>query len=115
MSTKSSIKGTEQFMAPELHGFRSGQSSHSSAVDLNPYVADMWSLGEITFQMLTKSRTFENTWKLLQYAQDHESAPFPLERLTAFNVTSEGQNFITSMMVAVPDRRLTADQACAHA
>ncbi|OCK79105.1 WD40 repeat-like protein [Lepidopterella palustris CBS 459.81] len=98
----STVKGTLGFMAPELHD--------SAPVD--PYAADMWSFGEITFLMLTKQKTFQNTTLLIRYGQNLH--PFPWSALDNHNISSWGKDFISSVMLPAPEKRLTTVEALRH-
>jgi serine/threonine protein kinase len=99
------MKGTLQFMAPELLGLTTTYST-------NPYAADMWSLGEIAFQMLTQQPSFPQLSQLILYVQG--SQPFPSTLLARYGVSNGGQNFISSTMLQSPDNRLNAIQAWNH-
>lgn len=107
----STVKGTPQFMAPELLGLATLSPSLSSE-STNQCAADMWSLGEIVFQMLTKKPAFPQRSQLILYIQG--SHPFPNFLLTQCGVSSCGQDFILSAMQLSPDSRLKALQACNH-
>jgi serine/threonine protein kinase len=58
LGTPSIVRGTPQFMVPELREFTAAHSTSHGSASTNPYAADMWSLGEIAFQMLTKQPAF---------------------------------------------------------
>ncbi|OCL14751.1 kinase-like protein, partial [Glonium stellatum] len=106
----STLKGTVGFIAPELYGFTGRRGSIPSTQ--NPSAADMWSLGEITFQMLTKTPTFKDLDSLSGFARGRRS--FPSNILETRKVSDYGQNFIISVMKPSPNDRLTAEQALAH-
>ncbi|KIX02554.1 uncharacterized protein Z518_08495 [Rhinocladiella mackenziei CBS 650.93] len=97
------LKGTLGFIAPELHGFTPLGT---------PFAADMWSLGEISFQLITKEPVFKNTADFATYAL--QGQPFPSVDLLTHNVSAAGQNFMSSLMVPTPEKRLTAEQALKH-
>jgi WD40 repeat protein len=97
------LKGTLGFIAPELHGF-TPLGTH--------FAPDMWSLGEISFQLLTKQPVFKSVALFATYAIQGQT--FPSADLLAYNVSSVGQNFISSLMVPTPEKRLTAEQALTH-
>jgi serine/threonine protein kinase len=105
------LRGTLGFIAPELHGFFPGNGGQ----DLNPknpYAADMWSLGEIAFQLLVKKQTFANLGFLYAYVQNTQS--FPSEMLIAQGCKTSCQDFIKLLMKPASRDRLTADQALSH-
>jgi WD40 repeat protein len=72
----------------------------------------MWSLGEITFRLITKQPVFKNNGLLARYAM--QSDPFPSADLLTHNVSTSGRDFISSLMVALPGMRLTAEAALKH-
>jgi WD40 repeat protein len=72
----------------------------------------MWSLGEISFQLMTKQPVFKSIGLLARYATQNHS--FPSTDLLAHNVSTPGQNFISSLMVPAPEKRLTAEAARRH-
>jgi len=95
-------------MAPELLGLPTSDSLAST----NPYAADIWSLGEIAFQMLTKQPAFPQLFQLVLYVQG--SQPFPNALLAHYGVSSCGQHFLSSAMLQSPGNRLKAIQAWNH-
>jgi serine/threonine protein kinase len=103
----STVKGTLQFMAPELIF----TTTSNEPASINGYAADMWSLGEVAYQMLTKRPAFP-LLDLLQYVQG--SRPFPSSILVQFNVSNHGQHFMSSTMLPAPDNRLNTEQAWNH-
>ena len=109
-AASSTLKGTMRYMAPELFGFvRSNEES-----DLcKGQAADMWALGEIAFQMLTKEQTFEDMSLLSSYVQS--LSIFPSAALRAHNVSEVGIDFIKSVMLPRPEDRQTAAKALLQA
>ena len=105
----STLKGTLGFLAPELHGFvKAGNESSPRSAQ----AADMWSLGETVFRMLTGEPTFKTMGLLADYVQmpDH----FPSNALLARGVRSEGCDFIKRVMMPTSGERLTAKDALLH-
>jgi WD40 repeat protein len=97
------LKGTFGFIAPELHELVPAGT---------PFAADMWALGEIAFQLMTKQPVFKSFGLMARYAtQNHQ---YPLETLLTYRISTPGQNFISSLMVATPEMRLTAEAALKH-
>jgi serine/threonine protein kinase len=104
------LKGTLRYMAPELLGFvESGEESDSR----NVQAADMWALGEIAFQMLTKEPTFKYISLLSTYVRSPDS--FPSAVLRAHDVSEAGINFINSIMQPKPEDRQTTAKALVQA
>ncbi len=109
-AASSTLKGTLRYMAPELLGFvESGGESDTR----NAQAADMWALGEIVFQMLTKEPTFKNMNLLSTYIRSPEG--FPSAILRDHDVSEAGINFISSIMQPKPEARQTAAQALLQA
>jgi serine/threonine protein kinase len=105
----STLKGTLGFLAPELIGFVDAVNESSS---WDAQAADMWSLGEIAFQMLTGETTFKN----MRLLSDYVNTPgnFPSHLLLTRGVSSIGRDFIKDIMMPTPEERLTAKNALLH-
>ncbi|KAF7511988.1 hypothetical protein GJ744_002701 [Endocarpon pusillum] len=99
------IKGTVTFMAPELLGYLDQRPK--SIADFK--AADMWALGEIIFQMLTGETTFQNPRELMTYCIGQRE--FPSHQLP---VTADGREFITCLMMVLPQDRMTTTQCIQH-
>jgi serine/threonine protein kinase len=97
------LKGTMGFIAPELHGFTSRETD---------YAPDIWALGEIAFQMLTKKPTFRNLGLLARYV--HDAKLFPEDDLHEQQVHDQVIDFVRSTMCALPADRFTAQQGLEH-
>jgi serine/threonine protein kinase len=95
-------------MAPELEGYL--ESVKPKTID-DFKAADMWALGEIVFQMLTGEATFGRPIELMKYCVGQQA--FPLERLSGF-ASSDGRDFLTGIMKALPQDRMTATQCIQH-
>ncbi|KAG2418965.1 hypothetical protein HFD88_002068 [Aspergillus terreus] len=96
--------GTMGYMAPETLGFTERG---------RPYAVDVWAVGEITFQLLTKKPTFKNPGLLSKYVNNLEL--FPIGVLQAARISQSGIEFILSTMHPMPDKRITAQEALHHA
>ena len=93
-----------EFMAPELF---------SGPASIDEYAADMWSVGEIAFQLLTNRPSFgKNFFLLTAYIGDAQK--FPVNVLVDRGVSGNGQEFILSAMFATPDGRLKVSQGLEH-
>ncbi|KAK1143695.1 hypothetical protein N8T08_006095 [Aspergillus melleus] len=99
----STLKGTLGYIAPELHGFVKRGS---------PYAPDLWAVGEIAFQLVTKQATFKNLGMLFKYMSDLDM--FPYDLLLAARVSESGQECIFSLMHPDPLHRATAELALQH-
>lgn len=102
----STVKGTPAFMAPELHGFKA-RNSHSDPPC--PNSVDIWALGEITHQLLTRRQAFEKIATLYSYIQGNQQ--FPVDRLLTQSISRNAISLISNMMQAVPVIRYTAELA----
>jgi serine/threonine protein kinase len=110
LGTNSTVKGTLRYMAPELLGIFNSIGPPRTRDDS---AADIWALGEITFQMLTKHATFKSDIAfLLAYVQFRES--FPANTLRAQHVSKAGIDFVKSLMRPNPEDRLPAARALHH-
>lgn len=102
--TSTTLRGTAGFIAPELYGFINAGSL---------YAPDIWSFGEIIFQMLTKKPAFKPIGQLVFYMRQPEM--FPSAALSDVGVTDLGIEFVRSLMNPKPDSRLTTKVALEHA
>jgi WD40 repeat protein len=97
------MKGTPGYIAPEVHGLTENGS---------PYAIDIWAVGEITFQMLTKQPAFKSLGLLVNYMKNAET--FPSNVLLDAQVSPLGVEFILSHMQPNPGDRITAENAILH-
>lgn len=102
------IGGTTAFMAPELLGYLDRFRPKSIA---SFKAADMWALGDIIFQMLTRETTFRNPPDLMAYCNGQRQ--FQSDRLPT-STTDEDRDFITGIMAALPQDRRTTTQCIRH-
>lgn len=98
-------RGSIGFAAPEALGFNGGQDSYTSAVD-------MWSLGAVVYIMLTSLTPFAALFEVFQYAAGQLA--FPLEPLQKLAVSTNGQDFIASLMRVNGPSRLSSADANTH-
>ncbi|EAU32565.1 predicted protein [Aspergillus terreus NIH2624] len=96
--------GTVGYMPPETLGFTERG---------RPYAVDVWAVGEVTFQLLTKKPTFKNPGLLSKYVNNLEL--FPIGVLQAARISQSGIEFILSTMHPMLDKRITAQEALHHA
>ncbi|KAF2096302.1 kinase-like protein, partial [Rhizodiscina lignyota] len=101
----STVKGTQQFMAPELLGFGS-KPGDDNKTSLYAFAADMWAFGEMIFQLTTKKPVFPKLSDLAAYASG--TLRFPEVALNQVNMSSCGRNFLLFAMSSRPQIRLSA-------
>jgi serine/threonine protein kinase len=75
------------------------------------FAPDLWVLGEIAHQLLTRERAFDDL-RLFQYLQKHDT--FPLSTLENQLVGESGKSFIVSCMTLYPKDRATSQYALQH-
>ncbi|KAI1816165.1 kinase-like domain-containing protein [Poronia punctata] len=106
-STPAELVGTHGFIAPErVPGVGPG------AVDINPFLSDIWSLGAISFFLLTGSTAFANPHDLRGYVND--TVRFPQQPLDGIGAGAAARDFIKSLMSARPGERPPAQKAESH-
>lgn len=100
--------GTPAFAAPEVLGYfqpnGTSNDSYTNAVDI-------WSLGVIVFLILTSKALFNDQRRLGQYVAG--SFPFPLNVLLANKVSSQGCDFVRSLLASKSEDRPTVKE-CLH-
>ncbi|KAK4148863.1 kinase-like domain-containing protein [Chaetomidium leptoderma] len=104
----STVKGTPQYMAPELGTYERG-----SAIQVDHRAGDMWSLGEMAHRMLTATATFSSHATLFRYMIWPDSLPF--QELAKHGSSGDVESFIRALMRPTPEHRLTSDKALEHA
>ncbi|KAK0644063.1 kinase-like domain-containing protein [Cercophora newfieldiana] len=107
-AASTTVRGTENFMAPEMRGFPFIGDPRLE----NPFAADMWSLGEIVFRALSGCATFEDPRRLLDYQQN--KAGFPINILRDNTASLEAESLVVSLMSADPPERMTAADTLRH-
>lgn len=107
----STMKGTLAFMPPENFGFvmKANRFEEDSSA---AQAADMWSCGEVIFQLLTRQPTFKDTAALVAFVQG--SQPFPISALKQNMISTACIDLLQSTMQAFPIRRMRVDQALLH-
>jgi len=108
MEMLSTVKGTPPYMAPELLTHEPG-----SEVEVDHRAADMWSLGEMAYRMLTRTATFSSIPALFRYVMWPDL--FPSQELANHGVSGGVESFIRFLMKPTPENRLTSDKAMDHA
>lgn len=103
----STVKGTQQYMAPELVSHEPG-----STIQVDYQVADMWSLGVMAHCMLTATAAFSNVLALLRYVNQPDL--FQFQELAKHGASGDVESFIRALMKPKPEHRLTSDKALEH-
>lgn len=100
-------QGTIGYAAPEVLGIShgQGQASYTSSVD-------MWSLGVMTYRILTNNIPFPGMTDLFQYVSGNSC--FPTQALVTHDISETGQHFIAELMGPRPGDRLIAASAMSH-
>jgi serine/threonine protein kinase len=106
--SESTVKGTRQYMAPELLEYIEPSKDTGSRSN---QAADMWALGEIAVRMLTGEQTFPKPPMLWEYVKNPDK--FPLDRLPGLD--NNVCQFIMGVMMLRPEKRLTSEQALQQA
>ncbi|KAJ5138474.1 Tetratricopeptide-like helical [Penicillium bovifimosum] len=96
------IRGTPGYIAPETWGFVNPGSA---------YATDIWALGEIIYEVLTKKHAFTTTESLARYNTEED---FPVTVLTDAGISQQGVDFVLSLMCRDPNDRMTAASAMSH-
>ncbi|GAB1315511.1 non-specific serine/threonine protein kinase [Madurella fahalii] len=104
----STVKGTPQYMAPELIYHEPG-----SVIQVDNRASDMWSLGEMVHRMLTARAAFPSISTLSRYMMWPDSLQF--QDLAKRSVSGDVESFVRSLMKPTPEHRLTSDDALEHA
>ena len=101
--------GTPAFAAPEVLGFlRPGDESDDSYTN----AVDIWSLGVITFLILTGKILFKDSRRLGQYVAG--SFTFPLDALLASKASTQGCEFVRSLMAIHSEDRPGVKECLQH-
>lgn len=100
---------TEGYTPPEFHGHINPlPDDHQNAC-----ARDLWALGVITYQILTRQIVFPDDKTVLgQYTRGEVA--LPIEPLQRAEVSGLGVEFIQRLLHPDPRRRLTAKQASEH-
>ncbi|KAJ5365917.1 hypothetical protein N7517_008803 [Penicillium concentricum] len=88
-SASTTLRGTWGYIAPEVHRLTERDT---------PFASDIWSLGQIVFELLTKEIAFKHLGSLVGYVTQADH--FPTDRLSRSSALSV--EFITSLMCPIP-------------
>ncbi len=105
-ASSTTVRGTPGFMPPELHGY------YGNPMAADPFLADMWCLGETAFQALTGRPVFNMLTDLGKYQSGTLS--FPEDALRQAHAGPAAIDFIRSLMRSHPRERLGALRAAEH-
>lgn len=108
--TESTLRFTWNFQSPEVDGYKESKNLSDGVNDDTP--RDIWAVGEICFQMLTKKPTFEDAKSRSDYFRGE--AKFPVDIIKNCKVPEPAQNFIERAMKVEPNDRITAEAGCDH-
>ncbi|KAL4886053.1 kinase-like domain-containing protein [Aspergillus karnatakaensis] len=97
-------KGTPCYMAPELLGLTERGEAFAS---------DIWSAGEVTTQLLTKSPAFPTIGALVRYVATGQDSRL-VSRLRHANISSPAILFIAELMSPRPHERCQSKHALNH-
>lgn len=96
------MQGTPRYFAREIWGYVARGSA---------YATDIWALGEIVFEILTKKPAFADSGLLRAYKTQEQ---FPVAMLTAAGTSQPGVDFVVSLMHPYPNYRATAESALSN-
>ena len=104
------VTGTPAFMAPETLGY---SPSGYEPSDTYTNAVDIWSLSVISFLILTGETLFKDRGRLGRYVNG--TFIFPSDSLLANQVSTQGHDFIKSLMTPTSEDRPTVKECLQHA
>jgi serine/threonine protein kinase len=99
------MAGTFNFMAPEVLGL----IEESEATSKYTNAVDIWSLGCITFGLLTLKGPFSDNRELARFCRGRLG--FPIQHLQENKVTTDAILFLKQLLVAEPSDRKSAQES----
>lgn len=114
LTGRQSFNSIPAFTAPEVYQniWEPQEGNHEAATEF-PAEGDLWSLGVISYYLLTGQLPFYYQRDLLAYQKGEIELPIGL--LTQFSASPEATLFIKSMLASKPSGRLSARNALDHA
>jgi serine/threonine protein kinase len=107
--TTTGIKGSLDFMAPEL---LLGKRDKASLAARDHFKTDIWAVGCIIYYLLTKKSPFSDFDTLIDYRQGESQCP--ASGLGEELLSDVGKGFLTSLLSIKPATRPTAQEAQKH-
>lgn len=77
-----------------------------------PYASDIWAVGQILFELLTKKTAFNQVISLVKYVTGTEK--LPIDRLPNFGSSAICGDILSALMCPLPNDRITAHVAISH-
>ncbi|KAF2659785.1 kinase-like protein [Lophiostoma macrostomum CBS 122681] len=102
----SNLPGVMAFTPPERHGFTVQGVQNGS---YSPFGDDIWAIGALAHQLLTKRHAFGHWYALNEYVDN--SNQFPSEHLDKELLSSDANHFVRTLMHADPRYRPPVGQA----
>lgn len=99
------LAGTPAFTAPEVFGYF---QMNDMSNNLYTNAVDIWSLGVISFFILTSEILFKDQRRLYQYSAGNFA--FPLDVLLANKVSVQGCDFVRSLLASKSEDRPTVEE-----
>uniref|UniRef100_A0A8H7NBH9 Autophagy-related protein 1 n=1 Tax=Bionectria ochroleuca TaxID=29856 RepID=A0A8H7NBH9_BIOOC len=91
-------RGTLGFAAPEVLGVKTGGQGGSYT-----FAVDIWSLGAVTYYILTNKMAFDNATDIVMYAMG--MGEFPIQALERNNASEKAKDFVKALLAANPESR----------
>lgn len=98
--------GTPAYTAPEVLGIFTLEDLRTGQTQTYTLAVDIWSLGVVTYKLLTNESPFPDPVNLSQYVT--LGGLFPMTSLTKVKASSLCGNFVKNAMTASPSRRPSA-------
>lgn len=97
--------GTKDYIAPEAAG-----ADHDRETSEYTNAVDIWALGCITHEMLTREPPFRG-WRALNLYCSRPQPEFPRDTMLSKNISENGIEFVARTLAYPPERRIAAKEA----